>query len=331
LNPLLLIRKPMRYRMLDVRIWCDQKFRSLSPLKPSGQALFIYLLTNPNTTSIPGLYRAGAAAMAEELGWSVVSFRRALKEVINQGLLKVDLKSRVIFIRNAIKYNKPQSPNVVKSWALHWDEIPECALKDEAYQTLKSFVEGLGKAFAQAFEEALRKPSVKKQNVQVKPFPNQDQEQEQEQVDQFKTIKQFSRNVSPVKKSHAQITDFNLNSLPQAAVVMIPLRNNEFYYVTREQCRHWQATYKAIDVLKTLQQLLAWNEQHVKRRKARATILQHIHTWFTQAQYQKKNLSTRGYLLTFEYNQTIAKNWLQPDKRELAKTMEFQALQYGID
>ena len=30
--------KNMRYRMLDVRIWCDEKFRSLTPLKPSGQA-----------------------------------------------------------------------------------------------------------------------------------------------------------------------------------------------------------------------------------------------------------------------------------------------------
>src|SRR5436190_22384718 len=99
------MRKSMRYRMLDVRIWCDEKFRALSPLKPSAQALFIYLLTNPNTTSIPGLYRAGAAAMAEELGWSLRGFNRALKEIVEQDLVKVDLKARVIFIANAIKYN----------------------------------------------------------------------------------------------------------------------------------------------------------------------------------------------------------------------------------
>ena len=34
----------------------------------SSQALFIYLLISPNTTSIPSLYRAGTAVMAEELG-----------------------------------------------------------------------------------------------------------------------------------------------------------------------------------------------------------------------------------------------------------------------
>ena len=159
----------MRYRTLDVRIWCDQKFRALSPIKPSGQALFLYLLTNPNTNVIPGLYRAGAAAMAEELGWSLEGFQKAFQEVLNQGLVKADFQARVIFIPNAIKYNKPQSPNVVKSWASHWDEIPECALKDFAYQALKAFTEELGEAFANAFDKAIGKTTL-----------NQEQEQEQD-------------------------------------------------------------------------------------------------------------------------------------------------------
>lgn len=186
------MRKNMRYRMLDVRIWGDEKFRALSALKPSGQALFIYLLTNPNTTSIPGLYRAGAAAMAEELGWSLLSFNRALKEIVQQDLVKADLKARVIFIANAIKYNKPQSPNVVKSWTLHWDEIPECALKNEAYDFLKDFVQGLGKAFAQAFEESLCKAHQKRKNLAYKPLLNQDQEQEHKQDQEFKKLKRHS-------------------------------------------------------------------------------------------------------------------------------------------
>ncbi len=184
----------MRYRMLDVRIWCDKKFRSLTPLKPSGQALFLYLLSNPHTTSIPGLYRAGAGAMAEELGWSLAGFRRALEEVIAQDLVKADLKARVIFIGNAIKYNKPQSPNVVRSWAMHWDEIPECPLKNEAYYTLQSFVQGLGKAFALAFDEVLSKHYTKRSpGVFVKPSLNQEQEQEQEQEQGEKVAEQSKR------------------------------------------------------------------------------------------------------------------------------------------
>ncbi|MBI2792797.1 MAG: hypothetical protein HYX61_12630 [Gammaproteobacteria bacterium] len=170
----------MRYRYIDVRIWGDEKFRSLSPLQPSAQALFLYLLTNPNTTSIPGLYRAGPAAMAEELGWFIEDFKGAFDELMLQGLAKADLISRVIFIPNAIKYNKPQSPNVIRSWASHWDEIPECELKNLAYQALKTFVEDMGQAFGEAFDETIGKPSLKT-------MPNQEQEQEQDQDQEKKT------------------------------------------------------------------------------------------------------------------------------------------------
>ncbi len=164
----------MRYRTLDVRLWGDEKFRALSPIQPSGQALFLYLLTNPNTTSIPGLYRAGAAGMSEELRWTTEGFLEAFREVIAQGLVKADLDARVIFIPNAIKYNKPQSPNVIISWATHWDEIPECDLKDFAYQELQAFTKGLGKAFEEAFTKAIGKPYGKT-------IVNQEQEQEQDQ------------------------------------------------------------------------------------------------------------------------------------------------------
>jgi hypothetical protein len=165
----------MRYRTLDVRLWGDERFRALSPLKPSGQALFLYLLTNPNTTSIPGLYRAGAAGMAEELGWTTEGFHEAFREVIQQELVEADFESRVIFISNAIKYNKPQSPNVIKSWATHWDEIPECDLKNIAYQKFKDFIDGMDKAFVDAFVKAIRKPKCMT-------MPNQEQEQKQENL-----------------------------------------------------------------------------------------------------------------------------------------------------
>lgn len=172
----------MRYRSIDVRIWGDEKFRALSPLQPSAQGLFLYLLTNPNTTSIPGLFRAGPAAMAEELGWPIEGFKGAFDELIQQGLAKADLVSRVIYIPNAIKYNKPQSPNVVKGWASHWDEIPECGLKTLACQQLKAFVQGMGDAFTQAFVESFGESFDKATDKPLlKAMPNQEQEQDQEQ------------------------------------------------------------------------------------------------------------------------------------------------------
>jgi hypothetical protein len=163
-----------RYRKVDTRMWGDAKFKSLSPLTPCGQGLWLYLLTGPETSVIPGLFRAGEAGLSEALGWSLKGFREAFAEAFREGIAKADWEARIVWLPNATKYNKPESPNVVKSWEHSWDELPECQLKDEAYEALKAFTEALGEAFAKAFRQACRKPSRK-------PSLNQEQEQEQEQ------------------------------------------------------------------------------------------------------------------------------------------------------
>lgn len=167
-------------------MWGDSKFRALSALPPCGQGLWLYLLTNVNTSPIPGLFRAGRAAIAEELGWSLEDFDKAFQEVFNQGMVKADFISRVVWIPNAIKHNRPESPNVVISWGKEIDLIPECTLKDEAISALYNHMQlidsesdkpekrSYSTAFEKAFGKALLKPFGKA-------MPNQEQEQEQEQ------------------------------------------------------------------------------------------------------------------------------------------------------
>jgi len=159
-----------RYRKIDTRMYGDMKFRNLSSPAVSSKYLWIYLLTGPHTTNLPGLFRAGEMAMAEELGWSLEGFRKGFGELLRERLAKADWNARVVWIPNAIKYNPPDNPNVVKSWRDSWDEVPECPLKAEAYEVLKGFTERLGEGFAKAFREGC-----------AKGLANQEQEQEQEQ------------------------------------------------------------------------------------------------------------------------------------------------------
>ncbi len=178
-----------RYRKIEVRTWSDEKFRALSPVQPSGQGLWFFLLTGPHTGPIPGLFRAGRAAMAEELGWSPETFDEAFREVSEQGMAKADFVARLMWLPNAIKHNKPESPNVVKSWAPEFDLLPECPLKLEALEAIKAFVCALGPGFSGAFIGAFEshgessgkasgKPSWKPSGKTIR---NQEQEQEQEQ------------------------------------------------------------------------------------------------------------------------------------------------------
>lgn len=168
-----------RYRKIEVRTWGDEKFRALSPIPPCGQGLWLFLITGPHTGPIPGLFRAGRAAMAEELGWEIEDFDKAFGEAFQQGMVKADFKARVVWVPKAIRHNKPESPNVVRSWGTEFDLIPECDLKGEAFEALKASIHALGESFGKAFDETLGKASGK---PSAKAMANQEQEQQQEQI-----------------------------------------------------------------------------------------------------------------------------------------------------
>jgi hypothetical protein len=142
------------YRKVSTATWSDRKVMNLTPLQPSGQALFLMLMVGPQTTHIPGVQPVGRLAFAEMLGWESEAFDEAFAEAYREGLVKADWKVRLIFVPNAIKHNLPQSPNVVKSWGAMWARIPECDLKVEAWNALHAALEGLGQGFADAFKSA---------------------------------------------------------------------------------------------------------------------------------------------------------------------------------
>lgn len=147
-----------RWRKIDVRISIDERVRRLSRPPPNGRSLFDHLLYGPSTSNVPGLYRAGEAHLAEELEWPLEGFREAFREVLGEGLVKADWKARLVWVPGAIKYNRPESPNVVRSWRSTWDELPVCALKAEAFSRFKAFLEGYAKAYAEAFSQACAEP-----------------------------------------------------------------------------------------------------------------------------------------------------------------------------
>jgi hypothetical protein len=93
-------------------------------------------------------------------------------------MIQYDAKAAFIWLPNFLKYNSPESPNVVRSWAASLELLPECDMKRQLCRKVKGFVKDLPKAFVEAlakdFDEGL-------DEVLPKTMPNQEQEQEQEQ------------------------------------------------------------------------------------------------------------------------------------------------------
>lgn len=183
-----------RYRKIDVTLWDDARFRRLSPIPPCGQGLWLFLLTNPDTSNIPGCYRATEAGLAETLGWPLKAFREAFQEALREGLVQASWEDRLVYIPGGIAYDPPQSPNVVKSWKTTWSELPECELKLVAWQGLEGFLEGYGQPFVEAFREGCARPFVggfpKGVTTELEtPSPNPEPEPEPEQEPEPETKK----------------------------------------------------------------------------------------------------------------------------------------------
>lgn len=140
-----------RYRPVDVRVWSDRKFSSLSD---QGRLLWLFLLTAPATTAIPGVVIGGEAALAEQMNWSAERLRERFRELADRQL-QVRVEGRVVWLPNALRYQPPCNPNMVKGWAKQWDDIPECGLKLEIWEALKIACKGWSALFEKRFAKPL--------------------------------------------------------------------------------------------------------------------------------------------------------------------------------
>ncbi len=172
-----------RHRKVSVAIWNDEKFRALSD---DGELLFLFLLTHPQQTSL-GAMRATMGGLAEERRWLPDKLLKAFAEASHQGMAKYDRDACCLWLPNFLKYNGPESPNVVKAWAGALDLIPECSLKLLSVQRAKailkdyddSFMEAFLKAFPKGVLRAIDAPSL---NPEPEQEPYQEQKPEQEKT-----------------------------------------------------------------------------------------------------------------------------------------------------
>jgi hypothetical protein len=142
-------------------MWRSGSFSRLSPVQPSGQGLWLYLLTCPESCSIPGAIVAGRAQLAEALHWPVENFNSCWLEIAGEGMALADWGARLVWLPRGPYENPPLNPNIVKSWAAVYRTLPDCKLKVRIYSDLRDFTKDFGKGFAEAFTEAFGKAFTK--------------------------------------------------------------------------------------------------------------------------------------------------------------------------
>jgi len=134
-----------------MKLWRDKTFRSLSQIKPSGQSLWLHLLTGPFTSAVPGIITADLVEVNQGLGWPAKDLAFHLDEILAAGMAKADLTAPFIWLPKAILMNPPQSPNVIKSWRWVLQELPESPLREPACLALWQAVREMGPGWTKAF------------------------------------------------------------------------------------------------------------------------------------------------------------------------------------
>jgi hypothetical protein len=146
----------VRYRRVSARTWNDDAFRALSRPEPSAQVLWLWLLTGPCTTPVPGIVLAGLGTMSDHLGWRHEATRRCWQEIAGAGMAEGDWANSLAWLPNAVYHNPPESPNVVTGWRKLLNEfVPECDLRWRAERALLSYLQGKHEAFLKAFLKGL--------------------------------------------------------------------------------------------------------------------------------------------------------------------------------
>jgi hypothetical protein len=155
-------------------IWNDDKFPFISD---DCQLVFFHIMTTPLSNPI-GLFKVSIAGMADEKRWPAKRYDKPFREGMANGFWKYDERNMLLYIPNFVEYNPPDNPNVVKSWAKIYNELPSSVLKDEYYDRLKGYLEGFAERLREGFMKPFREGFAKGAR---KGLPIQEQEQEQEQ------------------------------------------------------------------------------------------------------------------------------------------------------
>lgn len=140
-----------RFRKIDPRIWNDAKFASLSN---EAKLLFIYLLTSPQMTVLGALPMRDTSVAAELNIPYPIRYGIRYKELYDRGIAEYDERG-LFWVKNFLKYNSPDNPKVVLSWAGAVDLLPECPLLEKILNNAKTFCNQKGSAYTDAFENGI--------------------------------------------------------------------------------------------------------------------------------------------------------------------------------
>lgn len=128
-------------------------YRSCSPRRVAAPALvarsltarvvYLHLLVGELAGQVPGIVRAGADALAEDVGLEVADVRAALTELEQYGLAEVDLGARLIRLPGVVTDCAGAASVPLAGWAEALRLLPDSPLKDRHAAEIRAAFPGI--------------------------------------------------------------------------------------------------------------------------------------------------------------------------------------------
>ena len=141
------------YSKIDARFWDDEKVLTLSP---DARYLLIYLLTTKHR-NILGCYQLPKAYALEDTKLPEKRFSHAWRELFGSGIVIYEEDTRMILLKNFLRYNPIENPNQVKGALTKLEGLPRSDLFHTVYAHLEGLANEAGKPYLKPLLEALPK------------------------------------------------------------------------------------------------------------------------------------------------------------------------------
>jgi hypothetical protein len=191
-----------RYRKVTSRLWDDPR---ISRLSDAALVLYLYMFTHPQQTAL-GAFRGTCAGLAEERRWTPAKLRKALEELLRAGLIVVDQNASYFGVPEFFVDNRPESPNVVKSWVSAAEYVPDCSAKSEQLRRARRICVELGLPYVEAFDQGFPEASGKAlQEVSGKAFQEAFGKAFQEGSREASTNKELEKELEPEREQEREL------------------------------------------------------------------------------------------------------------------------------
>ena len=164
------------YTKVESLFWKDEKIIQLSP---DARYLMLYTLTSPHR-NILGCYFMPEPYACFDSGMDPERFNKGFRELLDQGLIKYDKKTKVLLLVNFLKFNRLDNPNQVKSAIDKLNELPHSELFNDLYEQIARFIsespflEPLCKRLRERLAKGLPQPVISNQYTVISNNTNTD-------------------------------------------------------------------------------------------------------------------------------------------------------------